>query len=597
MKKTTKRRKVKQAPKRTPRTRKPKEMSLEEWQVALRREYAREQKFQFNNLGEEPIFSEFAVTNPESRRTYRVAIRGEELGVNFCSCPDFSVNTLGTCKHIEWLLARLRRKRGAKGAFEEGFHPPYSEVYLEYGARRRVRFREGAECPPKFRREVERFFDEDGRLREKAVGEFERFQKLSSDSKHEVRVYDDALDFIARLRDDERRRKKIDKEFQSNGKIKGFNKLLKVNLYPYQRHGALFAATAGRCLLADDMGLGKTIQSIAAVEILARTVGVERVLVVCPSALKHQWAEEISRFTDRTARVIEGPLHVRRDLYREDDFYKILNYEIVHRDLESIHRWNPDVVILDEAQRIKNWETRRAKTIKQIDSNYAIVLTGTPLENRLTELHSIMEFVDRHRLGPMFRFLSEHQEVDEGGKVVGYRNLNRIKETLAPALIRRRKSEVLRELPERTDKHYFVEMTKQQREIHEENKEIVAKIVDKWRRKGFLTEQEKTTLMIALQNMRMVANNTYLIDKVTDHGPKMDECAILLDDILAFEENKVVIFSQWLRTHELLIRRLEGEKRPYSYYNGSLANRQRKEVIDRFKKDPDCRILLCTDSG
>ncbi|MCA9433984.1 MAG: SWF/SNF helicase family protein, partial [Candidatus Omnitrophica bacterium] len=86
-------------------------------------------------------------------------------------------------------------------------------------------------------------------------------------------------------------------------------------------------------------------------------------------------------------------------------------------------------------------------------------------------------------------------------------------------------------------------------------------------------------------------------DKVTDHGPKMDECAILLDDILAFEENKVVIFSQWLRTHELLIRRLEGEKRPYSYYNGSLANRQRKEVIDRFKKDPDCRILLCTDSG
>jgi superfamily II DNA or RNA helicase len=597
MRKSEKRRKVKQAPKRTPRVRKPKEMSLEEWQVALRREYALEQKFKFKNLGEDPIFSEFEVINPESGGVYRVAIRGMELGTNFCSCPDFAVNTLGTCKHVEWLLAKLNRKRGAKAAFQKGFHPPYSEVYLQYGARRRLRFRAGSEFPSKMRAVTERFFDRDGGLREETAFEFERFIQAASQSEHEIRIYDDALNFVARLRDDEKRRTEIDKRFRSNGAVRGFDKLLKVKLYPYQQQGALFAAKAGRCLLADDMGLGKTIQSIAAVEILAQTVGAERVLVVCPSALKHQWLEEVARFTDRTAGVIEGSYTTRRDLYREDHSYKIVNYEIVHRDLDPIHRWNPDIVILDEAQRIKNWETRRAKTIKRIDTNYAIVLTGTPLENRLAELHSIMEFVDRDRLGPLFRFLSDHQETDEAGKVVGYRNLNRIKETLGPVLIRRRKKEVLQELPERTDKHYFFEMTEQQRAIHEENREIVAQIVAKWRRKGFLTEQEKRKLMIALQYMRMAANSTYLIDKVTDHGPKMDECAILLDDILAFEENKVVIFSQWLGTHELLIRRLEGEKRPYSYYNGSLDNKRRKETIERFKKDPDCRILLCTDSG
>ncbi|MCG3197591.1 MAG: RNA polymerase-associated protein RapA [bacterium] len=591
------RRRVKQTPKRTPRTRKPKEMSLEEWQIALRREYAVEQRFDFKNLGKEPIFSEFAVTNPASGRTYRVAVRGMELGTNFCSCPDFAVNTLGTCKHIEWLLAKLHRKRGAKAAFKKGFRPPFSEVFLQYGARRRVRFQAGSEFPPPMRPLAERFFGCEGDFREETAFEFEKFVRAASASEHEIRIYDDALDFIARLRDDENRRSRIDKEFRSNGSIRGFDKLLKVELYPYQQRGALFAAKVGRCLLADDMGLGKTIQSIAAVEILAKTVGADRVLVVCPSALKHQWLEEILRFTDRTAAVVEGSYVTRRDLYREDHSYKIVNYEIVHRDLDPISRWNPDVVILDEAQRIKNWETRRAQTIKKISSNYAIVLTGTPLENRLAELHSIMEFVDRDRLGPLFRFLSNHQETDEAGKVVGYRNLHRIQETLSPVLLRRRKKEVLQELPERTDKHYFFEMTDQQRAIHEENREIVAHIVAKWRRKGFLTEQEKRKLMIALQYMRMAANSTYLIDKVTDHGPKMDECAILLDDILEFEENKVVIFSQWLGTHELLIRRLEGEKRPYSYYNGSLDNKQRKQAIEQFKKDPGCRILLCTDSG
>ncbi len=120
------------------RLRKPEEMSLDDWQVALRRQYGREQKFRLKNLGEDPIFSEFEVTNPETQRTYRVAIRGYALGENFCTCPDFAVNTLGTCKHIEFTLAKLARKRGAKPALAAGYQPTFSEIYLQYGARRVV---------------------------------------------------------------------------------------------------------------------------------------------------------------------------------------------------------------------------------------------------------------------------------------------------------------------------------------------------------------------------------------------------------------------------------------------------------------------------
>ena len=158
----------------------------------------------------------------------------------------------------------------------------------------------------------------------------------------------------------------------------------------------------------------------------------------------------------------KGSRPSRAELYAADSFYKITNYDVVHRDLELIRRWEPDLVILDEAQRIKNWKTRTASSVKQLQSQYAFVLTGTPLENRLEELHSIVEFVDRFRLGPMFRFLDAHQHVDENGRVVGYRNLSRISQTLAPILIRRTKDKVLRELPERMDKRMFVPMTPEQ---------------------------------------------------------------------------------------------------------------------------------------
>jgi len=592
-----KRRTVKVKPKKTSRTRKPSDMSLEEWQTALRREYGREQDFRFKNIGSEPFFSEFVVSNPVSGGAYRVAIRGKELGANYCSCPDFSVNTLGTCKHIEWLLAKLERKRGGKRAFRQGFHPPYSEVYLEHGLERRVRFRPGTECPDALRDIALRYFDEAGRLREDAPGRFERFVRQAAKTDHEVRVYEDALAFVARLRDDEKRKKAIERVF-GNGRAKArLSGLLKAKLYRYQEQGALFAAKAGRCLIADDMGLGKTIQAIAAVEMLAQTAGVERVLVICPTSLKHQWKQEVERFADRTTLVVEGLQRERKQRYASEAFYKITNYDIVHRDLEFIADWCPDVVILDEAQRIKNWKTRRAKAVKRIESDYALVLTGTPLENRLEELHSIMEFVDRFHLGPLFRFLAEHQHTDENGRVVGYRNLDRIKESLAPVLVRRRKQEVLRQLPERSDKRFFVDVTSQQRAIHEENRDIVAKIVAKWRRWGFLSEKDQRRLMVALQYMRMACNSTFLIDKETDYSVKMDECCILLDDILEIPENKVVIFSQWLGTHQLLIRRFEAENRAYAFYHGSLDSKSRRHVIDRFTKDPSCRILLCTDSG
>ena len=157
-------------------------------------------------------------------------------------------------------------------------------------------------------------------------------------------------------------------------------------LFPYQIRGALFAACRGRVVLADDMGLGKTIQAIAAAELLRRRRGIERVLVVAPASVKYQWKTEIEKFCGLSAQVIDGPMPHRKKLYASPAFFNLTSYELVLKDIEDMHNLRPDLIILDEAQRIRNWATATARTIKQLKSRYAFVLTGTPLENKLEEL-------------------------------------------------------------------------------------------------------------------------------------------------------------------------------------------------------------------
>src|SRR5665213_1201129 len=438
-------------------------------------------------------------------------------------------------------------------------------------------------------------------LPDERFGELKHFMTTMSKYGHELRAYDDALDFIAGRRDADRRAAKLGQLFPRGVADPKLLSLLKVSLYPYQAEGALFAVRAGRALIGDEMGLGKTIQAIAAMEILARHFGVSKVLVIAPTSLKYQWQSEIARFAGRqgenAARVINGGRTQRQKDYVLDDFCKITNYEKLQPDLDLIEEWAPELVIVDEAQRAKNWNTIAARALKRIDSAYAIVLTGTPLENKLEELVSIVQFVDQHRLGPTWKLLHEHQVRDEGGRVTGYTRLQEIGQTLAPVMIRRRKSEVLRQLPSRTDQNLLVPMTEMQMVYHQENADEVAKIVMRWRRTRFLSDQDQRRLTCALQNMRMSCNSTYLLDQETDHGVKADELAALLDELLADPGAKAVVFSQWTRTHDIVIRRLESRGTGYVSFHGGVPSEKRPALVERFRDDPSCRVFLSTDAG
>ena len=224
--------------------------------------------------------------------------------------------------------------------------------------------------------------------------------------------------------------------------------VLSTPLYGYQEEGALHLAFGRRAMLADDMGLGKTVQAIAAAALLQQLRDIQHVLIVCPASLKHQWAREIRRFTSLPAQVIEGNPIQRRQLYRDPGFFNIINYELVLRDVDEMQRsCEPDLVILDEAQRIKNWRTKTADAVKRLRSPYAFVLTGTPLENRLDELYSVFQFIDPTILGPLWRFNERYFELETkrpgAYKVLGYKNLDELRHRIAPYVLRRVREEVL----------------------------------------------------------------------------------------------------------------------------------------------------------
>lgn len=581
--------------KKVPYYRKPEDMSVDQWQAELRKQFALKQDFKVKNLGNHPVYSDFEVFNPETEKSYKVSVRDNISSYNYCSCPDFTINTLGTCKHVEFVLLHLLKYKKNLKYFGHKQKHDYSSLSILYGHKRLIRLKK-ADTGIRYNNE-DTFFDNQGYLMPGMISKLDSFIKNAVKSDPGFRVYPDVFEFMNQHKKNEERKEKLKEIFPDGRDSKIFDNLINTRLYPYQKEGVIGIIRAGRVLLADDMGLGKTIEAIAAVEIFARYFDVGKVLIICPTSLKYQWKNEIGKFSGRDACIVEGLIHKRKSLYMQNDFYKIISYGVVRSDMELINKWGADLVIVDEAQRIKNWKTQTAKYVKKINSGFTIVMTGTPLENRIEELHSIVEYIDRYKLGPLFRFLDNHQALDENGKLTGYKNLRTINKTLDDILIRRTKKEIIDQLPGRIDKNFFVEMTNEQITDHNSYYDIVARLVNKWIRLGFLSEEERQKLLICLNCMRMVSDSTYILNQETNFGTKIDEIKELIQEITEDHDNKLVIFSQWKRMFELLIRELDKLEMQYVYLSGDIPASQRKLIIEKFQSDHKLKIFLSTDAG
>ncbi len=562
---------------------------LREDQIDIRRQRAKTGKFTIENTGKNRVLSDYLVTNPESKGQYTVAIRGLKVGDNTCTCPDYKSNTLGTCKHIEAVLDQI------KDELPPNFHNKKATVTrpsiaLRYGEQLQLELQLPPRHSDKLAKLATTYFDEN---------RLWHGQGNYTDLIHDVEAVpedvifpSDALEFIDR---EVERAAMLVREQQWLHELDAGTlelDLLRVPLYDYQIRGALFLACRGRSILGDDMGLGKTVQTLAAIELLAQERGVQRIVVVAPASVKYQWEAEITRFTNRPVQVIEGSPDDRRNQYSKATFYRLVNYEQVVRDRDAINAWRPDIVVLDEAQRIKNWEAKTSREVKKLQSRYAIVLTGTPLENKLEELYSIVQFVDERRFGPAFQFLHEHRMEDADGNLMGYRNLDKIREKLEPIFLRRTRAEVLTQLPTRTDNTVVVELAPEQRVPYEEQRVALARLLQK----NYLTDLDRKRILACLVNLRMICDSLYLFDHENRVSPKLNEFAELIPEVTG-DDHKAVVFSQWEVMIAEAAKVLEALGVGFAVLHGGLSGLARKEVLERFKTDPNCKVFLSTDAG
>jgi hypothetical protein len=568
------------------------EEELIERALAEREERSRKEKFKLKSHDPERPWTDYLVTSAATGKTYRVALRSRERGISYCSCPDFRTNTLGTCKHVLYVLRRVKTKF-SDAALRRPYRRQHVSVHLTSGERLALRLA----LPPKFDAAVEKIVQPiaDRALEaiedvQDLVGRLSQLQRLEQ----KVTVYPDAEEFIQQRLYQGRIRKLVDEIRRDPARHPLRKSLLKTELLPYQIDGIAFAAGAGRAVLADDMGLGKTIQGVGVAELLARQAGIRKVLVVCPTSLKSQWRSEIERFSDRSCQLVIGSTAERPAQYESDAFFTICNYEQVLRDLVAVERVKWDLIVLDEGQRIKNWEAKTTHVIKRLQSKFALVLSGTPLENRLDELYSVVQFVDDRRLGPAFRFFNRHRVTDEKGKVLGYKNLDQLRQHLKPILLRRSRDQVLSQLPERTTEIVRIAPTEEQLAVHAGHMQIVASIV----RKAYISEMDLLRLRSALLMCRMVANSTFLCDKQEpSYSSKLERLEELLEQVFSESSRKAILFSEWttmLDQVEKILRRL---KLPFVRLDGSVPQKKRQALVNEFQANPDCRLFITTNAG
>lgn len=388
---------------------------------------------------------------------------------------------------------------------------------------------------------------------------------------------------------------------RSRSVLEGFNSLsrkrkpsckVKAILRPYQVEGVkwlryLYDNNLGGCL-ADDMGLGKTLQTIALLSMIYPACTTPT-LIVMPRSLLFNWERELDRFAPGiTHSTYYG---TDRDLAEALKANVVLTtYALVRNDIMKLKDVKFECVVLDESQNIKNVAAQTTVAVQMLATDHCLALSGTPMENNLTELYSLFRFLNPTMFGSVDEFNSSYTyPIQKYGDKEAAQSLRR---KIFPFVMRRLKRDVLDDLPERIDKTIYVEMSEEQRRVYEERRlSYRRQIEEAIARDG--VNRSQFVMFQALSELRRIASVPESVAGENVASPKIDELVESLSASVAYGHKSVVFFN-FVAGLEITMSRLEQLGIGYETMTGSTSASARKRIVERFQSDPECRVLLMT---
>ena len=533
------------------------------------------------------IYGDHVLTNERGVK-YIVFLRDFENETGYSNSMDSRINKLGTTKHIMYAFYQLKQNKSLYKRLNKTF--PFIEIYCDPLNDNKISWYYPRELPLEEKLLISRYFKKSRFIEdEDALGLLPFMKEIYGNKK--IRVRPEVQEKLENAFDEHMMRE-LEKKHKPD-----FSKL-KIELFPYQKEGIAYALFRKAAIIADEMGLGKTLQAIGTAIMKKEIFGFRKTLVVCPASLKEQWKKEIEKFSDEKALVVQGFPDERVEQYKDEHHYFfIVNYEMVMRDQRLINKGGFDFLILDEAQRAKNYETKTANSLKRLEVKHKLVITGTPIENRLIDIFSIMGILDPHFLGPLWEFSYQHCLFDplRYNKINGYYNLKSLNKKLEKVLIRREKRKVIDQLPNIHQLNIPVQLSPLQEDYHSSYARGLAQILHK----KFLTPYDMQRMQLLLANMRMVCDSTYLIDEETNESPKLEELQYVLLEKLDIRNTrrKIIIFSEWIKVHKLIGKMLRENNIGFVELNGKIPVKSRGELIRKFEENDQYKVFLSTEAG
>lgn len=511
------------------------------------------------------LLNEFSVMGAEKLRDYKISAPKASMKIKLSSGINFL--------------------EGSASVDIEGEKFSISDLLMQYGKNRYVTLSDGTRAilDQKYMSRLERIFGH---------------KRRGKGKKDEIKLSFFDLPEVMDLLDDTQLEAKPFKAYRKF--FEGFNRLgskrlaikgLKANLRDYQKEGVKWLLylndnNMGGCL-ADDMGLGKTVQTIA---LLCKTIADSRLpsLIVMPRSLIFNWQEEFKKFAPGMD--VYTHYGLSRN-FEEAVRHKIIltSYAVLRNEVEQFSKTKFHYIVLDESQNIKNIGAQITKAVWLLNAEHRLAISGTPIENNLSEIYSLFRFLNPEMFGSYDDFsvryavpIQEHHDDDAASA---------LRTKIYPFILRRLKSDVLTDLPDLTEQVLTVEMSPEQAKFYEQRRRYYAQEVESGLKRGEESRSMRFELLQALSELRQIAS---VPEEKSDGRISSPKIELLADNVIQAVESghKVVVFFNFLAGIELTATRLEKAGIGVEIMTGATSDRKR--VVDRFQNSPDCQVMLMT---